>query len=209
MIARGMRSQGSNPFASRHLQPGAIPFLFRDEQSIEGLADQISKARCLRQAIVGPHGTGKSTLIQQLCERLGCPAIVLHSTTPKQVGLMECMARVRSGDLCLIDGYEQLTYWGRGLLVAYAARRRVKLCASSHRLPLGFELIWETKVDHAVEDHVISRLLVGAEPQVKSALLESEAWRKSREKQGENLRESLFDMYDWWRDTVDELSPRR
>lgn len=204
-----MRQRVSNPFASRHLQPGSIPFLFRDQQTIQGVAHQIIGARSARLAIVGPHGTGKSTLLQQLSEHLGCSLGVLHSTTPKLAGLRECIRQARSEKLCLIDGYEQLPIWGRLMLGAYASRFRVKHCVSSHRLPLGFELLWETRVDHAVEEHVIDRLLACVEPQVKSALLHSEAWKKSRQKQGENLRESLFDMYDWWRDTVDEFSAHR
>jgi len=60
-----------------------------------------------------------------------------------------------------------------------------------------------------VEQHVLDCLLGGNDPALKTALLESQAWKDSREKQKENLRESLFDMYDWWRDTVDEYSRAR
>jgi hypothetical protein len=66
-------------------------------------------------------------------------------------------------------------------------------------------LLWETQTDQQVEDHVLTQLLEGYSPRLKSALLSSEAWQNSRKKQRENLRESLFDMYDWWRDTVDEF----
>jgi hypothetical protein len=34
-------------------------------------------------------------------------------------------------------------------------------------------------------------------------VIQSEAWSESRARHGQNLRESLFDMYDWYRDQVD------
>ena len=35
-------------------------------------------------------------------------------------------------------------------------------------------------------------------------LVQSEEWKMSRAKHRENLRESLFEMYDWWGNQVDE-----
>jgi hypothetical protein len=47
-------------------------------------------------------------------------------------------------------------------------------------------------------------MLLQAENTAKfNELLQSDAWKTSRDRHGSNLRESLFDMYDWWRDTVD------
>jgi ABC-type branched-subunit amino acid transport system ATPase component len=207
--------RGSNPFCSRYLEPGAIRFFFRDQYSIHDLLDRLQaninhgdsrpKRSGSRWAINGPHGTGKSTLMRQLSKQLDAQLVVLHASTGKIRGLQKVFASTQPLKLCLIDGYEQLPPWGRFLLLTYSYLRRASLCVTSHRIPWSFELLWETQTDPQVEDHVLTQLLEGYSPRLKSALLSSEAWQNSRKKQRENLRESLFDMYDWWRDTVDEF----
>lgn len=205
----------SNPFSSRYLEPGAIPFCFRDKQTLDTLAQRFGQwqysrqSNSLRLAIVGPHGSGKSTLMSHLSRRLDCPLVVLHSSTPKWNGLKLVMKSARKQRVFLVDGYEQLPVWGQVLLLAQSKLHRISLGVTAHRLPRAFELLWETRIDFKVETYVIERLLGEVSPQVKSALMGSEAWKVSRSKRGANLRESLFDMYDWWRDTVDGNSRSR
>ncbi len=62
-----------------------------------------------------------------------------------------------------------------------------------------------------IEHYVVSQLLTQIEPDkddstclILEEMMQSPEWIRSRNKHGENLRESLFDMYDWWRDRVDE-----
>lgn len=62
-----------------------------------------------------------------------------------------------------------------------------------------------------IERYVVSQLLTQIEPgkadsigPILEEMMQSQEWIRSRNKHGENLRESLFDMYDWWRDRVDE-----
>ncbi|MCE2801234.1 MAG: hypothetical protein LW724_16985 [Planctomycetaceae bacterium] len=203
----------SNPFSCRYFEPGMIPFLFHDEHCLETLADRFrppgNQKSVGRWAIVGPHGSGKSTLLTQLSQRLNCHLNVLHSSTQKLVGLRTILRKINQSDLCFIDGYEQLPRWAQLWLLAYTQIKRVPMCVTAHRLPWAFESLWQTRIDHQVEHHVLDCLLRDLDPSLKSALIESQAWKISREKQRENLRESLFDMYDWWRDTVDEYSRAR
>jgi hypothetical protein len=78
-----------------------------------------------------------------------------------------------------------------------------------------FQTLWETRVDPHVESHVIECLLAnvaakdGGPSSVISDLLQSPHWAVSRQKHQENLRESLFDMYDWWQATVDDFPRSR
>jgi hypothetical protein len=70
-----MPNRNSNPFSCRYFEPGNIPFLFHNEHSIESLACKLQSSSrqrptVRRWAIVGPHGSGKSTLIKQLSEQL-------------------------------------------------------------------------------------------------------------------------------------------
>ena len=209
-----MPNRNSNPFSCRYFEPGNIPFLFHNEHSIESLACKLQfsssqRPTVRRWAIVGPHGSGKSTLIKQLSEQLDCQVHVLHSSTNKLQAMREILAKLDRSPLCLVDGYEQLPHWSRLWIRAYSQLKRVTLCVTAHRRPWAFDLLWQTRIDQQVEQHVLDCLLGGNDPALKTALLESQAWKDSREKQRENLRESLFDMYDWWRDTVDEYSRAR
>lgn len=236
-------STTSNPFCSRFLRPGSIPFCFRGTESISQLADRIrapqapsaprgkratrgKKAQtALRLSIVGPHGSGKSTLLHQLNQELrgnrqsNCQSdsglIVLHSTSNKLAALRSILWQIHRDQWCLIDGYEQIPRWAQFLIIARAKPRRVALCVTAHRLPWMFQTLWETRVDAHVESHVIECLLAnvaakdGGPPSVISDLLHSPHWAASRQKHQENLRESLFDMYDWWQATVDDFRRSR
>ena len=233
----------SNPFCSRFLQPGHIPFCFRGTESISQLADRIRAPRApsaprgkratrgkkaqtaLRLSIVGPHGSGKSTLLHQLNQELrgnrqsNCQSdsglVVLHSSSNKLAALRSILRQIHRDQWCLIDGYEQIPRWAQFLIIARAKPRRVALCVTAHRLPWMFQTLWETRVDAHVESHVIECLLAnvaakdGGPPSVISDLLHSPHWAASRQKHQENLRESLFDMYDWWQATVDDFRRSR
>jgi len=232
-----IESATSNPFCSRFLQPGHIPFCFSGTESISQLADRIraplgkratrgKKSQvALRLSIVGPHGSGKSTLLHQLCQELrgnrqnnglsDSGLVVLHSSSNKLAALRAILGRIHRDQWCLIDGYEQIPRWAQLLLVAWAKPRGVALCVTAHRLPWMFQTLWETRVDAHVESHVIECLLAnvaakdGGPSSVISDLLQSPHWAVSRQKHQENLRESLFDMYDWWQATVDDFPRSR
>jgi hypothetical protein len=141
--------------------------------------------------------------------------VLLHSSSNKLGALRSILRQVHRSDWCLIDGYEQIPRWGQFLVMAHARRSGVPLCVTAHRLPRKFQLLWHTRVDPLVESHVIDCLLASAAGQapgsakVKSALLQSPHWAVSRQKHRDNLRESLFDMYDWWQATVDDFSGSR
>lgn len=205
----------SNPFASRYIVPGSMEFYFSGSCTIDELVERISvlptEHRSERPgfAIVGPHGTGKSTLLSQLAKRLSVASVTLHTSTGRIAGLQAVFRNVHHQRFSLVDGFEQLPWWTQRLAIAYARIRGSTLCVTSHMLPAGFELLWQTGMDSRIERHVVDQLLQGRQAHWGSTLLASDAWNQSREKHGQNLRETLFDMYDWWRDTVDEHSLAR
>jgi hypothetical protein len=139
----------------------------------------------------------------------------LHSSSNKLAALRAILGRIHRDQWCLIDGYEQIPRWAQFLIIARAKPRRVALCVTAHRLPWMFQTLWETRVDAHVESHVIECLLAnvaakdGGPPSLISDLLHSPHWAASRQKHQENLRESLFDMYDWWQATVDDFRRSR
>lgn len=61
----------TNPFATRYVSPGMVPWIHAPEQSLEQLRQKFLVEFCGRAAVVGPHGSGKSTLLEHLVPLLG------------------------------------------------------------------------------------------------------------------------------------------
>lgn len=163
--------------------------------------------------IVGPHGTGKSTLLHQLhreaIESQRSDSVVLHSLrASRATSLRESQVIpetqdwpvVGNAEWLFVDGFEQLPVWRRVRVVAQVRRRGVRCIATSHRMHFGFQSLWRTAVDREVEHYVLAQLLNEHPQTILEAALSSEQWRESRRRHGPNVRESLFDMYDWWQE---------
>ena len=59
----------SNPFSTRFTKPGKIDFIFGNDMTPDQMCEDFEEAGLLGQ-IVGPHGSGKSTLIRMLARSL-------------------------------------------------------------------------------------------------------------------------------------------
>ncbi len=195
-----------NPFSTRFIQPGAIPYKCFDGGTVTELAKRFLILPSKRGIIIGPHGSGKSTLVASLVSKM--PSILpkskihpLRFSTDKSAAtsLNRSIKEWTRHSIAILDGYEQLRFWSR-LRVEWIARGRlISILATAHRPVRGFETIWETSVNQASSQWVVEQLLLQSGlPNGANNLLHSEAWSRSRAKHGQNLRESLFDMYDWW-----------
>jgi len=69
---------------------------------------------------------------------------------------------------------------------------------TSHKKLWGFKNLWQTTINDRVERYVLEQLLLDYPPDFVELALSSEEWKQSRSRRGANLRETLFDMYDWW-----------
>src|SRR5262245_42037084 len=109
-----------NPFATRSVRPGVIPYRFLDGRTVSDLIFGIHQQGWHGQ-IVGPHGSGKSTLIQSLVPALRDAGRTARLFT---LHLGESRLPVSGTDLqkwgpntqIIIDGYEQLGSWTRTLI---------------------------------------------------------------------------------------------
>jgi hypothetical protein len=117
------------------------------------------------------------------------------------------MRRIPNAPLLVIDGWEQMDTVLQWLTRARAKARGIRILATAHTLPIHFLEIWHTRVDHLVENHVLGHMLREIGEVRTHKVIQSQAWQLSRKRHGENLRESLFDMYDWYRDQVDVETP--
>ncbi len=195
-----------NPFSTRFIQPGAISYECFDGGTVTELAEHFLKLPSKRGIIVGPHGSGKSTLVASLVLKL--PSIASHSrihslrfSTDNSAAqsLNTAVKEWTPHSIAILDGYEQLRFWSRLRVEKIARARSISILATAHRPVRGFETLWETSVTESSSRWVVEQLLLQSElPSGVNELLQSEAWSRSRSKHGQNLRESLFDMYDWW-----------
>ena len=128
-----------NPFATRHVRPGAIPYCFPPGIDAARLVERLAAAGW-RGQIVGPHGSGKSTLLATLL-----PAIEGRGRHPRLIALhdgqrrlperLERMPTLDEPTVIVVDGYEQLGLWWRwrlGPLVSAAA-----VWIAGHRPSIG------------------------------------------------------------------------
>lgn len=186
-----------NPFATRHVRPGAIPYFFPDGVTAEILIDRLAANRW-RGEIVGPHGTGKSTLLATLVDvisRHGKPVVVYRLREgERRLPPTPCaFAAVPRDSVVVIDGFEQLG-WLHKTAVRWSCKRRgLGLLVTSHAT-VGLPQLWRTGVDSATLKRVVAHLLA-AEP-AAAALIREQDIAAAVEAHPTNVREALFALYD-------------
>jgi len=193
-----MTRPNGNPFATCRVRPGAVPFFFRDGASAGGLVERLRAAGWWGQ-IVGPHGTGKSTLLAALLPHLraaGCEVlpVVQHQgerAVPERVWeFLRRRGNAGHRRLLAIDGYEQLSWWAAWRIRRLCRAGRHGLLVTSHA-DAGLPELYRTSVSRESARRVVAHLTAGAAPTVT----EDEVTARLAARGG-NLREALFDLYD-------------
>jgi hypothetical protein len=139
--------------------------------------------------------------LQRETERLSEGAVhLLQLSSDGTAGSMirQDMSNWRAYQVVIIDGIEQLSWFRRWLIVGYCRRHKLSLLATTHRVFRGCSVLWQTQIDAATERWVLETILADYGPNIVEFALQSDAWKSSRARHGNNLRETLFDMYDWW-----------
>lgn len=181
-----------NPFATRHIRPDASLFVFPGETTARHLVAQLAQHRWYGQ-IIGPHGTGKSTLLQTLAPewRAAGRDVVYFTQRQGETRLREPAADPWTANtLVVVDGYEQLGWRARRRLGFRCCRQRSGLLVTAHS-SVGLPTLWETRPSLALAQSVAARLLSGHPPLISAADV-----REAFERHAGNLRETLFHLYD-------------
>ncbi|MEP3932711.1 ATP-binding protein [Rhodopirellula bahusiensis] len=205
----------TNPFASRHTRPGAIPFRFglSGSDPSEHTAKIIADLRRYRLGlIVGNHGSGKSTLLHDIADALhsefpGGKWIQLtadpdrsriagvSSMLANDRAAIETQALVSSDGVLVVDGAEQLSPWGR-IQIRRHARRSGQVClVTAHRDLRGFHVLHRTEVTAKLIESLLHELLKD-HPDAREKLLHTSG--RLQETFGEitDVRELWSRLYD-------------
>lgn len=186
----------SNPFSTRFVRPGAIAYLFRPVQNADDLVARLARFGW-RGQIVGPHGSGKSTLLAALAEPLARAGrvvwhVALHDGARRMPrGWMRPAATI-AADLIVVDGYEQLSAWGRLTLKARCRRQGWGLLVTAHH-DAGFPMLETTSTSLETVRAIVARLTAN-EPQPAADDVVGRCFAAC----GGNVRDTLFALYDRW-----------
>jgi hypothetical protein len=185
-------TRAGNPFSTRFTRPGRLVYRFPPGMDAARLCRQLeSSGWC--GAIVGDHGTGKTTLLHSLVPRL------------EQHGRVICWFTLRAGDKkspvvfpptpppglqIVVDGYEQLGWWARRSLQRQCQRRRAGLLVTTHQAS-NLPTLWHTQPSLQLLRRLVAQLLNDHEQAIDDQVIAGLYDRH----QG-NIRETLFSLYD-------------
>jgi hypothetical protein len=184
----------SNPFSTRAVRPGAIPFVFAAGESAGWLVDRLRTSGWWGQ-IVGSHGSGKSTLLASLIPALeaagrGVHLVTLHDGQRRLPTGLDALERGNPSLQLVIDGYEQLSRWSRWKIKRFCRRQKCGLLVTSHAdvgLPELFVVQPRLETARRIAEHLL--------PPGSQSIGPDDVAR-SFERHGGDLRETLFDLYD-------------
>jgi hypothetical protein len=183
----------SNPFATRNVRPGALPFRFAHRDSPETIRARLSANAWCGQ-IVGPHGSGKTTLLRALAphwEDWGRTLYELQHSQCRSMALGRLLwERLPPNSQWVIDGFEQLSSLQRWLLALGSCWRGYGLLVTCHH-PVRLPTVWTslTDVDLAWE------LVCALTPDGVHRPTPMDV-RSAFEASNGNFRELFFQLYD-------------
>jgi hypothetical protein len=182
----------SNPFSTRFIRPGAIPFLFGEGESAARLVERL-RQKHWRGQIIGPHGSGKSTLLATLKPELESAgrrvlSITLHQGERRLRALDR--RQLDAATQVVIDGYEQLSWWSRSVVKWLCWSSGAGLLATAHT-DVELPTIYTTEPSEELVRTVVAQLLSNNGVSMKAADIAT-AYKLA----GGDVRETLFKLFD-------------
>ncbi len=183
----------TNPFTTRHTRPGRLPPLDEAGRPRDMAAVLAAVRQTAATAIVGPHGTGKSTILVAIEAGLAAAgeSAGLLQLRRRRDGLRLIAAVLRAPRdrrLC-VDGWERLGPLGAAAVRLAAGARGCRLVVTSHRTA-GMPTLVRTTGSLPLLEAIVARL-----PD-HSGLITAADLAESVTRHAGNLRDSLDDLYD-------------
>ena len=205
-----------NPFSAKRLRPGVIPFLFPPDMDWSKLDRRLGENR-YRGQIVGPHGTGKSTLFADWKARLArqgwnVVTIRMHGALDRQQRRQDLLKLVssllsvnppRPNTIVFIDGYEQLARWQRVCVQSWLRIRAAGLVVTTHD-DLGLPTLFRTQSNVELAGQVADRIAHAAN--VGAVAPPAEVVDRLWNEHSGDIRETLFSLYDWYESHVQAIA---
>jgi hypothetical protein len=199
-------AESGNPFATRYIRPGALPYQFPKEGSLAGLIDRLADCGW-RGEILGPHGSGKSTLVRSLIPELSSRGVHVSLFTMRQgnrrlppsdtddaewfpPSVDKAVRLSGINRLWIVDGAEQLSKFSWWRLRVDCRWKRRGLVVTTHH-PLGLPLLFRTSTTADLAWQVVSKLL----PAQQTFILPADVQEAFQVHAG-NLRETLLALFD-------------
>jgi len=210
----------ANPFSTRFHRPGALEFFFQAERGAESAENLYARfaQHGFRGQLTGPHGTGKTTLLNHLYAEFQTRGHAVLRVTLRDgqrhlpqgwtalldTGNPSARASRRHDAqhkrpmppaLLFFEGAEQLSFPAWWLVGWHCRRRALGLLATTHRT-LCLPDLYHTGVDKKLAEALAARVLA-QNPALPQLVAAHEAATALAAAQG-NMREALFRMYDWY-----------
>lgn len=189
-----------NPFSSRFIRPGARRYLFPPNESINSVLERLVEKRIVQ--IVGPHGSGKSTLVEMICQSsdYDFAKVVISSSRPKNEAFKEIRNKIEASSqdkLLVIDGIEQLKVSQRSRIIAKCKMQKLLLLVTTH-VSVGVDTLMQTSTSFNVFRQIVDEMLNERLDSVSrdADLIETTDIEWAFKNSFPDLREALFELYD-------------
>ena len=188
-----------NPFSTRFVQPGAIPWLATDT-SIDSLLFRLYDVGN-RAIICGPHGSGKSTILSHLASVAQREGLKVHCLRIRSwidaIRVMRVFATINpKQSLVSVDSWERLGFFG-WFLCQFADFRGLRVVVTVHKRPWwnNWPVLLHMKADdktfRLLVDELMTKYAGSKTIEFSGAMLRDVFQRHSG-----NLREGFFELYD-------------
>ena len=211
----------SNPFRTSVVRPGAIAYQTSPQETLSFTEGLIARLRQHRGgSIVGPHGSGKSTLVHSLVQAWSQQPVDGHPVSCQHLcfvmpaspsfrdrwrhrrslseRLRDHLSRTVPAEdaetLWVVDGAEQLSFLAYRHLIRTAKQQRLTLLATSHQPLPGLPVLHRTETSEAMIRQLTRDRIAHASAPVRSIV---EADMNARDLSAiTNVRDYWFDLYD-------------
>lgn len=148
-----------NPFRSSSVEQ--IRYALSPE-NLEALVDHALADNCT--CLLGPKGTGKTTLLEDLDLRLQVRGLQTHwirlqieSTRLERSNAIEQLKQISQQQVCLFDGAEVLNFWQWRRVRQVARSNQLTLIATLHR-KRGLPILLRTQPDWSLVHQFVRQL---------------------------------------------------